>query len=109
MRFRIGDRVVLQKPGIGNVRVGIVKSITPKLNNILVDFGSYKQTFKLNGELKNREGYFLDGKIAPLTSKIEQQLLEASTINKCRLLLENKLTYDEAVQIINILEKNDEL
>lgn len=107
--FKVGDKVVLKTPGIGNVRVGTVKSITPKFNNIIVDFGSYKQTFTSNGELKNREGYFLDGKIAPLTSKIEQQLLEASTINKYRVLLENKLTYDEAVQIINILEKNDEL
>ena len=83
---------------------------TAKSKNIIVDFGVYKQSFTSDGILKNKDGFFLDGKIRHITPKIERELLEESTINKCRLLLnENKLTYDEAMQIINILEKNDEL
>ena len=109
-QFKLGDKVVLIKPGMGNVRAGTVTRITSKSKNIIVDFGVYKQSFTSDGILKNKDGYFLDGKIRHITPKIERELLEESTINKCRLLLdENKLTYDEAMQIINILEKNDEL
>lgn len=102
--FKVGDKVVLKTPGVGNVSAGTVTSISPKRNSVLVDFGSYKYSFSQSGKIKNSNGCWVDGEIKPISPRIERELLEASTINKCRRLLENKITYDEAVQIINILE-----
>lgn len=94
--FKLGDKVVLKTPGVGNISVGEV-SISPKENRILFDFGSYKYSFSRSD------------KIEPHSPRIDGELLEVSIINKCRRLLENKFTHNEAVQIINILEGNDEL
>ena len=102
--FKVGDKVVLKTPGVGNVSAGKVVRISPNRNDVLVDFGSYKYSFSQTGDIKNSNGCWSDGRIVPISPRIERELLEASTINKCRRLLENKITYDEAVQIIDILE-----
>ena len=104
MRFRVGDRVVYRHSDMGNVSAGTIKSITPKQKDIVVDFGTFKRTFRPDGELKNNETSWFEGKILPITPKIERELTERSTIQKCRTLLENRISYDEAVQIIDILE-----
>ena len=100
-KFKCGDEVVLETCGIGPVRIGTVERAT--LKTVTVDFGDYKQNFSQDGMIKNGEGSWLDDRIEPATPDIKRHLEEAATIAKCRLLLENEITFDQAVKIIDIL------
>jgi len=53
MDFKVGDKVVRNyKYDLGSVSIGTVIKITPKRNDIIVDYGHYKETYNKDGYTK---------------------------------------------------------
>lgn len=106
LNVEVGDRVVLCHVNMGYVSTGTVIKITEKRKDIVVDYGTYKETFSSNGWEKGSGQGFYRSYIKVLTPEIEEKLLQIKTIKKCRNVFRSKgnLTFEQAEQILKILE-----
>lgn len=106
LNVEVGDRVVLCHVNMGYISTGTVIKITEKRKDIVVDYGTYKETFSSDGWEKGSSPGFHRSYIKVLTPEIEEQLLQIKTIKKCRDVFRNKrdLTFEQAEQILKILE-----
>lgn len=110
MDFRVGDKVVRNyRYDFGSVSIGTVVKITPKRNDIIVDYGHYKETYNKDGYTKG--DVWSTSSIRVLTPEIEKEINDMKIINKCRNIFKkrsSKLTVDQAEKILEILNDNME-
>lgn len=113
MDFKVGDKVVRNygkyKVNIRSISMGTVIRITPKRNDIVVDYGHYQETYNKDGYTKGSVWNMSFIKI--LTPEIEKEINDIKTIEKCKNIFENKiskLTVEQAEKIIKILNDNME-
>ena len=107
MDFKVGDKVItnLNALGTGGRRVGTVVKITPKRQDIIVDFGSYKETFDKFGDEKS-EDFFHRTSISLITPEIKKELQDAALIRKCKdVFNKTKLTPEIATKILEVLNE----
>ena len=107
--FSVGDKVVTWGNWTSR-RIGTITKITPKRKDVVVDFGSYKCTYDLNGWEKGG-GIWNRSHIEPLTEKIKQEIIDRNIVTKCQSLMEEygrNLPVDKARKIIAILEERDD-
>ena len=118
MDFKVGDKVVRNygkyKVNIGSISMGTVIRITPKRNDIVVDYGHYQETYNKDGYTKGSVWNMSFIKI--LTPEIEKEINDIKndikTIEKCKNIFENKsskLTVDQAEKILEILNNMEEV
>lgn len=111
MDFRVGDKVVRSyRYDLGSVSIGTVVKITPKRNDIIVDYGHYKETYNKNGYTKG--DVWSRSSIRVLTPEIEKEINDMNIINKCRNAFKkksSKLTVDQAEKILEILNNMEEV
>lgn len=110
MDFKVGDKVVRNyRYDFGSVSIGTVIKITPKRNDIVVDYGHYQETYNKDGYTKG--DVWSTSYIKILTPEIEKEINDMKTINKCRNAFKNKavvLTVEQAEKILKILNDNME-
>lgn len=106
MDFKVGDKVVRNyKYDFGSVSVGTIIKITPKRNDIVVDYGHYQETYNKDGYTKG--DIWSSSSIRVLTPEIEKEIDDMKIINKCRNIFKKKsseLTVDQAEKILEILK-----
>lgn len=103
--FKVGDRVVFD--GKYYKEIGVVKRITPKKGDIIVDFGKYESRFDKYG-WRNPNDPWACSKIVHLTEETKKIVLDEIAIKKCKQLFDEKrnlITADVARGIIEILDK----
>jgi hydroxymethylpyrimidine pyrophosphatase-like HAD family hydrolase len=104
MEFNVGDKVV-RSNGMSRKNIGTIIRVTEKRKDVVVDFGSYKLTYDMNGREKNCDAWSRSY-IKPLTPEIEEKIRQYEIINKCMVVFDknrNKITADEAKRILDIL------
>ena len=108
MEFKVGDKVITEPfGGIGTRSIGTIIKITPKRQDIVVDFGNYQETFDKTGWQKGRDVYYRDF-IKLLTPEIKKELQDAALIRKCKdTFNKTKLTPEIAAKILEILNEVD--
>lgn len=111
MDFRVGDKVVRNyRYDLGSVSIGTVVKITPKRNDIIVDYGHYKETYSKDGYTKG--DVWSRSYIRVLTPEIEKEINDMKIINKCRNIFKkksSKLTVEQAEKILKILNDMEEV
>ena len=111
MDFRVGDKVVRNyKYDLGSVSIGTVVKITPKRNDVVVDYGHYKETYNKDGYTKG--DVWSTSYIRVLTPEIKKEIDDMRTINKCRNVFKkksSKLTVEQAEKILEILNNMEEV
>ena len=111
MDFKVGDKVVRNyKYDFGSVSIGTVVKITPKRNDVIVDYGHYKETYNKDGYTKG--DVWSTSSIRVLTPEIEKEINDMKIINKCRNAFKKKsseLTVDQAEKILEILNNMEEV
>ena len=100
-KFSVGQLVVTT-----NDSIGTVKRITPT-GRVVVRFESgYEETYRKDGSAFSNDIWSYE-RIVPLTDERLRQIYEKETVKKCRKMFEEtKLTYDQAVRILEILCPN---
>lgn len=109
MDFKVGDKIITNPNamGTGGRRIGTVIKITPKRQDIIVDFGSYKETFDKSGREKGGDPWYKQ-RIKLLTPEIEKELQDAALIRKCKdVFSKTKLTPELAAKILEVLNEVD--
>ena len=109
MEFNVGDKVITNPNamGTGGKRIGTVIKITPKRQDIIVDFGSYKGTFDKSGREKGDDPWYKE-RIKLITPEIEKELQDVALIKKCKdVFNKTKLTPEIAAKILEILNEVD--
>ena len=108
MEFKVGDKVIT-KPfgGMGSRSIGTIVKITPKRQDIVVDFGNYQETFDKTGWGKGGDVWYRDS-IELLTPEIKKELQDAAMIRKCKdVFNKTKLTPEIAAKILEVLNEVD--
>lgn len=100
-KFAVGQQVITT-----NDSIGTVKRITPT-GRVVVRFESgYEETYRKDGSAFSNNIWSHEW-IVPLTDERLRQIRAKETIRKCRRVFEEtKLTYDQAVHILEILCPN---
>ncbi len=107
MDFNVGDKVITKCFGIGSRSIGTIIKITPKRQDIVVDFGSYTETFDKTGWQKGGDPWYKSS-IKLLTPEIEKELQDAALIRKCKdVFNKTKLTPELAAKILEVLNEVD--
>ena len=106
MDFNVGDKVITRYINTGYGSIGTVIKITPKRQDIVVDFGNYTETFDKTGWQKG--GAWHKSSIKSLTPEIEKELQDIALIKKCKdVFNKTKLTPELAAKILEILNEVD--
>lgn len=107
--FEIGDRVIRNydpRCRSGMPLIGTVVKTTAKRGDVVVDYGTYKETYMPNGWQRGG-GVWNCSMITKLTPEIEEQIRQATLISTCRAEFEKtELTADQAERILAILREN---
>lgn len=109
MEFNVGDKVVMSNR-MSRKTIGTVIKITEKRKDVVVDFGSYTETYDMRGRKKNCDAWSMSY-IKPLTPEIEEKIRQYEIINKCRVVFDknrNKITVDETERILAILLEGEQ-
>ena len=103
--FKVGDRVISSAAsGFGSQVIGTVVKITEKRKDVVVDFGNYKETYDRTGWQKGGDIWF-KSTIKLLTPERAERIRRDHVIYKCKEKFKNaKITYEQAVKILEILE-----
>ena len=111
MDFKVGDKVVRNyKYDFGSVSIGTVVKITPKRNDVVVDYGHYKETYNKDGYTKG--DVWSASSIRVLTPEIEKEINDMKIINKCRTIFKkksSKLSVEQAEKILEVLNNMEEV
>ena len=101
---KIGDKVIRNYRTRGSSKIGTVVNITKKRRDIVVDYGTYKETYRSDGIQKGCD-IWSASYIKPLTPEIEEEIRQRELIRKCRNAFEAKkdLTVEQAKKILEIL------
>ena len=107
--FKVGDKVISSNvSGFGSQVTGTVVKVTEKRKDVVVDFGNYKETYDKTGWQKGGDIWF-KSTIRLLTPEIEEDIRQKNIIYKCKEKLKNaKITYEQAVKILEVLESEKE-
>ena len=108
MDFKVGDKVIANHFGGMETRsIGTIVKITPKRQDIVVDFGNYQETFDKTGWEKGSNIWYKSS-IELLTPEIEKELQDAAMIRKCKdVFSKTKLTPELAKKILEVLNEVD--
>lgn len=105
MDFKVGDKVITQHINTGYGRIGTVIKITPKRQDIVVDFGDYQETFDKSGWQKSDDVWYRSS-IILFTPEIEKELQDAALIRKCKdVFSKTNLTPELAKKILELLNE----
>ena len=106
--FKVGDKVISSAvSGFGSQVIGTVVKITEKRKDVVVDFGNYKETYDRTGWQKGGDIWY-KSKIQLVTPEIEKDIRQKSLIRECKEKFKNtKITYEQAVKILEILESGE--
>jgi hypothetical protein len=106
MEFNVGDKVVRDN-GMSRKNIGTIIRITEKRKDVIVDFGSYKLIYNMNGWEKNCD-IWARSYIKLLTPEIEEEIRQTEIIKKCRIVFDKKkITADQAERILAILLEDE--
>ena len=108
MKVKVGDKVITKRfCGMGSRSIGTIVKITPKRQDIVVDFGNYQETFDKTGWQKGGDIWYKSW-IELLTPEIEKELQDAAMIRKCKdVFNKTKLTPELAKKILEVLNEVD--
>ena len=96
--YKVGDKVCIER----TTTIGTIVKITEKRGDIVVDFGSYKDTYRKDGW--TRGDIWSARHIIPLTDELQKQIDEKKLIRKCRDAFEKaSLDAEKAEKILAIL------
>ena len=109
MSFNIGDKVIRNYKNSLPTSIGTVVNITKKRKDVVVDYGSYKETYRSDGWQIGGD-IWTKSTIQVLTPEIQEEIRKIDLIRKCRYTFEKKkdLTADQAERILAILTEKTE-
>ena len=99
--FNVGDKVSRNRTSC----IGTVVKITDKRKDVVVDYGSFKETYREDGMLRGCDVWNVIY-IVPLTKELQQKIEDEKMVRKCKALLDRakrKVSTDNAKRIIEFL------
>ena len=107
LNLKIGDRVIRNYDNSLPTSIGVVVNITQKRGDYIVDYGSYKETYRSDGWQRGGDTW-TRSHIQLLTPEIEEHIRQINLVRKCREEFNRKkdLTADQAARILEILYEN---